>query len=320
MPQHDLTTFYGRFKYYMEMTSPSTLIYSDADVMKAKSYVDAHPISKLSSPIPNEEYEKNKRLVDAAIHPSSGEIILKPFRVSSIALVNIPIILAMITVPASNVPVTMFLHWFNQSYNTACNYSNRSSSSVPWDQTMIAYGGAVSSAMGVAYLLGRLAARGPASLRSGKFGFIIPMIASAAAGSANISFTRSDELMGGAPVRDEDNVVRGVSRTAGFQGVAQTALTRCVMIPISCLMLPSVMMAGFKAAPFISQTIRSNKRVLLVAEVASIYGCFAALLPAALAVYPQTIEYTPAELEPQFHNLMDAKGQPVTRLFGSKCL
>ena len=131
--QHDLTNFVGRFRYYLEMTSPVTLISSDADVRKAEAYVNAHPFIKSAAfPNPSEEYVKSKRLVDAAIHPASGEIIPKLFRVSSIALVNIPIIFFMITVPASNVPATMFLHWLNQSYNTACNYSNRAALSVPW--------------------------------------------------------------------------------------------------------------------------------------------------------------------------------------------
>jgi hypothetical protein len=31
----------------------------------------------------------------------------------------------MISCPATNIPATLFLHWLNQSYNTACNYANR---------------------------------------------------------------------------------------------------------------------------------------------------------------------------------------------------
>lgn len=40
--------------------------------------------------------------------------------------------------------------------------------------------------------------------------------------------------------------VVGLSKQAGFLGVAQTSVTRCMMVPASCLLLPPVISAGFK--------------------------------------------------------------------------
>ena len=103
---------------------------------------------------------KHKNVVDAVIHPvrcvnflffffliiiiifrfiyifffNSGDILPAPYRMSAIAPVNIPIVWAMITTPASNVFGTMFLQWLNQSYNTACNYYNRSGSDMSMEQ------------------------------------------------------------------------------------------------------------------------------------------------------------------------------------------
>ena len=56
----------------------------------------------------------------------SGEITFPAFRVSAIAPINIPIVFGMLACPPSNVAGTLLLHWVNQSYNSACNYANRS--------------------------------------------------------------------------------------------------------------------------------------------------------------------------------------------------
>jgi hypothetical protein len=37
-----------------------------------------------------------------------------------------------------------------------------------------------------------------------------------------------------------------MSKVAGFQGVMQTAATRCVMVPAACLLLPPVVMGGLR--------------------------------------------------------------------------
>eukprot|EP01034_Spumella_vulgaris_P024161 gene24161-30474_t len=123
-----------------------------------------------------EEYLKNKKICDAAIHPVTGEIIPKLFRVSAIAPVNIPLVFAMITCPAANIPGTLFLHWLNQSYNTACNYANRAGADQSIEQTAKAYGLAVTSACAFAYGLGKLAARGKGGFLT-RFSVIIPCIA-----------------------------------------------------------------------------------------------------------------------------------------------
>lgn len=44
----------------------------------------------------------------------------------------------------------------------------------------------------------------------------------------------------------------GKSKTAGFMGVAQTSVTRCMMVPASCLLLPPVVIGG--ARRYVSST------------------------------------------------------------------
>jgi hypothetical protein len=193
------SSFWERFLMYVNVTDPRTLIYSEAKILDAKRLLDTN------APMTEEERSFNKNLVSAAIHPATGEVIPKIFRVSAIAPVNIPLVFAMLACPASNIPGTLFLHWLNQSYNTACNYANRSGSDQSMEQLMKAYGLAVTSACTLAYGLGKAVAKGPKSLQ--RFGPLIPCLATAAANCSNIAFTRMDEMTSGVHVFDEDGKV-----------------------------------------------------------------------------------------------------------------
>lgn len=202
MSTSDQSTFYSRFLNYVEMTDPRTLIYSDDRVRQAqKSLADPMLKAQLSP----SDLRLNERIVNAAIHPATGDVIPRPFRVSAIGPANIPIVFAMIQCPATNVAGTLFLHWFNQSYNTACNYANRSGSEQSSESLMKAYGLAVSSACALAYGLGKAVERGPKALKV--MGPLIPLIATAAANVSNIGFTRMDEITNGTNVFDEDGKV-----------------------------------------------------------------------------------------------------------------
>lgn len=77
----------------------------------------------------------------------------------------------------------------------------------------------------------------------------------------------------------------GMSKIAGVTAVLQTAVTRCVMVPCSCLLLPPLLMSGlqyFRCIPAVM-----NPRGKLLLELTIIYGSLQAALPASLAVFPQ---------------------------------
>ena len=63
----------------------------------------------------------------------------------------------------------------------------------------------------------------------------------------------------------------------------QTALTRCVLVPCSCLLIPPVVMAGLGKLRMLPS---SNKLKTLI-EIGVIFASIQGALPAALAVYPQ---------------------------------
>lgn len=191
--------FAHRFRYFVDITNPLNLWHNDADIREMQRRLQVDNLSM-------EERKKLSRIVESAVHPVSNEIIPRLFRVSAIAPVNIPIVFAMIACPASNVAGTLFLHWVNQSYNTLCNYYNRSGSQQDTSQLAKAYGLAVTSACGFAYGLGKLFSKSPQSFQ--RLGVLIPCISTAIASSSNLAFTRYDEIIGGVKLHDETGRVR----------------------------------------------------------------------------------------------------------------
>jgi Sideroflexins len=77
--------------------------------------------------------------------------------------------------------------------------------------------------------------------------------------------------------------VRGLSKIAGVSGVAQTAVTRCMLVPCACLILPGLIMNMLKKR----RLLPAGASSLIVVEMAIIYSSLQVAMPAALAVFPQ---------------------------------
>lgn len=198
----NITDYVGRLKHFVNVTSPKSLLFSDEEIRRAQEVLSDIELQKSFSV---EEMTHFKRVTDATIHPATNEIIPTLLRVSAIAPVNVPIVFCMLQCPPSNMPVTLFLHWLNQSYNTACNYANRSGKEQSIESTATAYVLAVGSACTFAYGLGRVYKLAPPSFRH--FGVLIPCLATVAANVSNLSFTRMGELTDGSPVFDSEGQV-----------------------------------------------------------------------------------------------------------------
>ena len=203
-------SYFDRLCYYIKVTNPFSLAYSDEEVLSARKLLQLRKeglannesdISMISSSIVSKPNVDLQNIVDAAIHPVTSEVIPRLFRMSAIAPVNIPIVFAMLTCPPTNVAGTLFLHVLNQSYNAACNYANRPGSKQSDQQLLTAYLLAVSSACTIAVGLGRMVTRGPAFMK--KYSFIIPCVATSFANVSNICFMRQDEILSGTEVFDD---------------------------------------------------------------------------------------------------------------------
>lgn len=224
-PRYDLSSYTGRLQYFLELTDPRFLIYTNKHIEKAHEVLEGYRRTGLICE--SEEYMwLQRRIYESAVHPVTKDIINPLFRVSAIAPVNIPIVFLMLTCPASNIAGTLSLHFINQSYNSACNYANRSGESLPITQTLGAYSLAVTSACVFAYGLGKVKALQ-------RYGFAIPLLATSVANVSNIGFTRVNELLEGASIYDKDG---NVSALLNAQN-SHTCNIIYVMCHVSCVVL-----------------------------------------------------------------------------------
>lgn len=67
--------------------------------------------------------------------------------------------------------------------------------------------------------------------------------------------------------------------------------------------------------PFHTHTITNTH-----AQLSVITGSLAFALPVAMSLFPQQAAFKAQDLEPQYHNLKDSRGRPITTLYCNKGL
>jgi len=255
-----------------------------------------------------EMWEARKN-VEVSIHPSTGEPLFPLGRMSAFVPMNVPLCALMLM--AATPGQVVFTQWLNQTYNVLNNYVNRAGAQVDWSALLTSYGLAVTASCSIALGAGRLMKAVPALSVMGPF---VPYLAVISAGSANLSFTRMDEWRGkGVRVCDGEGKDLGYSLKAGQTAVLQTVLSRSCFLPIAPMVMPVLAMKALK--PFLT-----TKPLAIAAELVLITVCISGMLPVALSILPQTMEIDTSKLEPEFQNLKDSKGQPVTKIFANKGL
>merc|ERR1712048_1107510 len=228
-------------------------------------------------------------------------------RMSAFVPMNVPLCAFMLM--ADSPAQVVFTQWLNQTYNVMNNYVNRSGATVDWSSLLQSYGLAVTASCGIALGAKKIIAAVPALEVAGPF---VPYLAVISAGTANVSFTRMEEWRGkGIHVCDEDGNDLGESLKAGQQGVLQTVVTRSCFLPIAPMVLPVLGMRILNPPAGAAS---------IVAELVLITVCISGMLPVALSILPTTMEINVSSLEPQFQNLTDSKGNPVTKVYANKGL
>jgi hypothetical protein len=111
--------FSGRFCRMLMACDPRLLFYSDEQVQKAKKLLDGASQYSQDRTMDRTLWEA-RRVVEAALHPDTGETIPRPFRMSGFVPFNGPIGVSMI-VSTSTMPL-LFWAWINQSQNALVNY------------------------------------------------------------------------------------------------------------------------------------------------------------------------------------------------------
>ena len=89
-----------------------------------------------------------------------------------------------------------------------------------------------------------------------------------------------------------------------------------MVLPAPLLIIPSIAMLLVEKTPFLTAYPRLSLPVnALFCCVSFVFG-----LPLAIALFPQVSRIQASQLEPEFHSLVDARGNPVTQLLYNKGL
>jgi len=312
-PKFDQSTFYGRLMGMYDYIDPRTLLLTSEDLKKSQELLQKFKdLGKKPEGVSDADMWQARKNVEVSIHPVTGEELLKVGRMSAFVPMNVPLCAFMLM--ASSTPQVLAAQWLNQTYNALNNYVNRSGATVEWSSLLQSYGLAVTASCSIALGAGKLMKAVPSLQVMGPF---VPYLAVISAGTANVSFTRLEEWYGkGVSIVDEEGRELGMSRAAGQMGVLQTVLSRSCFLPIAPMVMPII---GMKAIGSVAPVLTAGA-LGVVTEILLITGCISGMLPVALAILPQKMEIPVGKLEPEYQNLKDSKGQPLTRVFANKGL
>lgn len=122
----DQSTFQGRFARMLLACDPALLLHTESKVraaqqalLEAEQDLIQNPQRRLS-PKDSRKLWETKRIVESALHPDTGEVIPRPFRMSGYVPYNGPICVSMVA-STSTIPL-LFWSWVNQSQNALVNY------------------------------------------------------------------------------------------------------------------------------------------------------------------------------------------------------
>ncbi|XP_012935542.1 sideroflexin-5 [Aplysia californica] len=292
----DQSSFYGRFRHFMDVIDPSTLLTSSKKLDSAVQLLNDYKNGSLPSGVTDEQLWKAQKIKQAIIHPDTGEKILIPFRMSGYVPFGSPVVVGLL-LPNPSMASIIFWQWLNQSHNACVNYSNRNATKpTPLKRFLIGYVGAVGTAVSIAVGLNVLVKRASAFRHTTRMLIqrFVPFPAVAIASSCNVLLMRNSELSEGIEVLDKSNNIIGTSKVAAKKALTETAITR-MFLPAPILLIPPVVMSFLEKRKFLKKYPRLHLPVnALVCSLA-----FAFALPVAIAMFPQYSEIQRSQLEPE---------------------
>uniref|UniRef100_A0A8B9V7P7 Sidoreflexin n=1 Tax=Anas zonorhyncha TaxID=75864 RepID=A0A8B9V7P7_9AVES len=290
------TSFYGRFRHFLDIIDPRTLFVTESRLKEAVQLLEDYKHGTLPPGVTNKELWAAQKIKQAIIHPDTNETIFMPFRMSGYIPFGTPIVVGLL-LPNQTLASTVFWQWLNQSHNACVNYANRNATKPsPTSKFIQGYLGAVISAVSIAVGLNVLVQRAnkftPATrLLIQRF---VPFPAVASANICNVVLMRHTELEEGIDVLDSNGNIVGSSRIAAKHALLETALTR-VVLPMPILVLPPIIMSILEK----TSLLRSRPRMILPVQSLVCLAAFGLALPLAISLFPQMSEIETARLEPE---------------------
>ncbi|XP_059044032.1 sideroflexin-5 isoform X1 [Mustela lutreola] len=286
-PRFQQTSFYGRFRHFLDIIDPRTLFVTERRLREAVQLLEDYKHGTLRPGVTNEQLWSAQKIKQAILHPDTNEKIFMPFRMSGYIPFGTPIVVGLL-LPNQTLASTVFWQWLNQSHNACVNYANRNATKPsPASKFIQGYLGAVISAVSIAVGLNVLVQKAnkftPATrLLVQRF---VPFPAVASANICNVVLMRYGELEEGIDVLDGDGNLVGSSKIAARHALLETALTR-VVLPMPILVLPPIVMSMLEKTAL----LQARPRLLLPVQSLVCLAAFGLALPLAISLFPQMSE------------------------------
>ncbi|XP_026267527.2 sideroflexin-5 isoform X4 [Urocitellus parryii] len=291
-PRFQQTSFYGRFRHFLDIIDPRTLFVTERRLREAVQLLEDYKHGTLRPGVTNEQLWSAQKIKQAILHPDTNEKIFMPFRMSGYIPFGTPIVVGLL-LPNQTLASTVFWQWLNQSHNACVNYANRNATKPsPASKFIQGYLGAVISAVSIAVGLNVLVQKAnkftPATrLLVQRF---VPFPAVASANICNVVLMRYGELEEGIDVLDADGNLVGSSKIAARHALLETALTR-VVLPMPILVLPPIVMSMLEKTAL----LQARPRLLLPVQSLVCLAAFGLALPLAISLFPQMSEVSGEE-------------------------
>mmetsp|Transcript_11998 Transcript_11998/g.18416 ORF Transcript_11998/g.18416 Transcript_11998/m.18416 type:complete len:393 (-) Transcript_11998:106-1284(-) len=308
-------TFGGRFARMLLECDPRLLIYSGAEVQKYKKILEDH--NSQPAEMAHELWEA-KRIVDSAVHPDTGEIIPRPFRMSGYVPFNGPICVAMVA--SQSTMSLLFWSWVNQSQNALVNFFNRNASSPMTNEALVkSYAAAVGSALVVAFGLATIIQKRYSPEKAKSLLRWVAFPSAVVASSLNCYIVRSPEISTGIPLLDEDGNVVGedsLSLEAAKRGVYSTTASRA-LLQAPVYFLPPILISMGPLKTYLSKFPAAAVPITTYLVLVS----FGVGLPGTVAIFPQISAISAQDVDSKFQHLKNPKtGKPYEVYYYNKGL
>ncbi|KAF9372167.1 hypothetical protein CPC16_002625, partial [Podila verticillata] len=316
-PRYDQSTYLGRVKHFIKVTSPRNLFVSGKGLEDAKNLINDYNAGKLPASTDPAKLWRAKEICDSTLHPDTGKPIFLPFRMSCFVPTNMLVAAGML-MPNPTVKSIIFWQWANQSINVAFNSANSNKTTeMNMKETAVAYVSAVTTscflAVGLNQLVPRMTSISP-GLRT-ILGRLVPFTAVAAAGTVNVFLMRGKEISEGIDVYDHEGKSVGKSQKAGMSAITQVAISR-VLTNFPVLTIPPLVLSQWERTSWAQQ----YPKAVIPINLAVISLVLMSALPLAIAAFPQYANVEVHTLEERFWNLKDSKGEPIKTLTYNKGL
>jgi len=293
---YDLETYVGRASHFYRSVNPLNLLKDHASAKKLIDQVKSNG-GQVPVGVTKDQVWDAKYIYDSAYHPTTGELVFMPGRMSFQAPGNCIIASGMIIFYKT--PIQAISGQFiNQSFNSTVNYCNAPTPKfVPQDFLL-----AAGSACAAAYTMNKMASRPSVPKVVAR---LVPFGAVAVANCINLPYMRRSEWLGdGMPLEDKCGNVVGHCPKIGSESIAKVVLSRILMATPTMVLPPLIVNALSKEGRILAKNpALANPVTVLMIGLAL---CIAT--PAACAVWPQRDSRPVSELDASLRTRLEAQG------------